>query len=70
MPTVAHLSGEDVQAVRFAVHRQLARWAKNPRLSPAQGARRDALKRAVRVLHDPAFAHGCDLHAPSSGEQR
>jgi hypothetical protein len=64
---VAPLSGEEVVALRFAAHRQLARWSKKPRLSPDQYTRRNALKRAVRVLHDQAFAHGCELHAPDSG---
>jgi hypothetical protein len=64
------LSGEDVLALRFAAHRQLARWAKLPRLSPDQHARRTALKRAVAVLHDPALAHGCDLDAHDTGTQR
>jgi hypothetical protein len=66
----ARLSGEEIVALRFAAHRQLARWAKKPRLSPDQHTRRSALKRAVRVLHDQAFAHGCELHAPDSGGAR
>lgn len=57
------LSGEEVAALRFAVHRQLARWANKPRLSADQHARRNALKRAVGVLHEHQFAHGCVLHA-------
>ena len=65
-----YLSGEEVLALRFAAHRQLARWAKKPRLSPDQHARRNALKRAVAVLHDPALAHGCELHAPDTRRQR
>ncbi|MGH2943931.1 MAG: hypothetical protein ACRDLN_14270 [Solirubrobacteraceae bacterium] len=65
----AHLSGDEVRALRFAVHRQLARWAKKPRLSPEQHARRNALKRAVAALHHEAFADGCDLHAPTPGQQ-
>jgi hypothetical protein len=60
----ARLSGEEILALRFASHRQLARWSKNPRLSPDQHARRNALKRAVAVLHDPALADGCELHPP------
>jgi predicted alpha/beta hydrolase len=68
--STGHLSGEEILALRFAVHRQLARWAKNPRLSADQHARRNALKRAVDALHDPAFAHGCDLYAPAAGGQR
>jgi len=61
------LSGEEVLALKFAAHRQLARWAKNPRLGPRQHAQRDALKRAVLVLQDRAFAHGCELRRPDDG---
>ena len=67
---VTRLSGEEILALRFAAHRQLARWAKNPRLSPDQHTRRNALKRAVHVLHDQAFAHGCELHTTEGGEPR
>jgi hypothetical protein len=64
-------SDDEIVALRFAAHRQLARWAKKPWLSPDQHARRNALKRAVTVLHDRAFAHGCELHAPAPpGGQR
>jgi hypothetical protein len=57
------LSREEVLALKFAAHRQLTRWA-NPRpLPPRQQARRDALVHAVRILEDPAFAAGCELHA-------
>ena len=69
-PAAARLTGEEVLALRFAAHRQLARWSKKPRLSPDQRARRNALKRAVGVLHDPVLAHGCELHAPATGGQR
>lgn len=64
------LSGEEVRALKFVTHRQLARWAKNPRLSSRHHAQRDALKRAVRVLQDQAFAHGCELRAASDGGER
>jgi hypothetical protein len=64
------LTGEEIAALKFAAHRQLARWANTPRLRPDQQARRNALKRAVGVLHDQAFAHGCRLHAPNDGEAR
>jgi hypothetical protein len=67
---LTRLSCEEIVALRFAAHRQLARWAKKPRLSAEQHTRRNALKRAVRVLHDQAFAHGCELQAPRSGEPR
>jgi hypothetical protein len=63
------LSGEEVLALKFAAHRQLARWAKKPRLSPHQHAQRNALKRAVGVLQSHAFAQGCELRVcASNGE--
>jgi hypothetical protein len=60
------LSGDQVQALKFAAHRQLARWSNKPKLSPHQHAQRVALKTALRVLQDPAFAHGCELRAPDA----
>jgi hypothetical protein len=69
-PTAWRLSGDELRAVRFASHRQLARWTNKARLSPDQRARRNALKRAVSVLRDPAFADGCELHAPRGREQQ
>ena len=63
-------SGEDILALKFAAHRQLARWAKKPGLSPRQHAQRDALKRAIAVLQDQVFAHGCELRAPAGGGER
>ncbi len=63
-PPTGRLSREEILALKFAAHRQLARWANRPRLSADQHARRNALKRAVRVLHDRAFAHGCQLRPP------
>jgi hypothetical protein len=64
----ARLSRDEIAALKFAANRQLARWAKKPRLSPELRARRDALKRAVAVLRAPAFAHGCELRSPGGGE--
>jgi hypothetical protein len=60
----ARLSGEQVMALKFAAHRQLARWSSKPRLSEHQHGKRSALKGAVRVLQDPVFAHGCELRVP------
>jgi hypothetical protein len=60
-PTPRRLSREQVQALKFAVHRQLARWAKSRQLRPRQQAQRAALVSAVRVLEDRAFADGCEL---------
>ena len=62
--TAPHLSGEEILALKFAAHRQLARWANKPKLSPHQHGQRSALGGAVHVLQDEAFAHGCELHAP------
>ena len=64
------ISGEEILALKFAAHRQLARWAKKPRLSPRQHAQRNALKRAVRVLQDQVFTDGCQLRPPNDGGQQ
>ena len=57
------LSREEIQALKFAAHRQLARWAKARPLPSRQQTRRDALVQAVRILDDPAFAEGCEICA-------
>jgi len=69
-PAAGRLSGEEILALKFAAHRQLARWSKKPTLSPHQHAQRTALKRAVGVLQDQALVHGCELHPPNDGEER
>jgi hypothetical protein len=61
----AQLSREEVQALKFAAHRQLARWAKSRPLPSHQQARRAALVRAARALEDPVLAGGCELRAIS-----
>jgi hypothetical protein len=58
------LSGDQILALKFAAHRQLARWSNRPKLNPHQHGQRSALKSAVCVLQDQAFAHGCELRAP------
>ena len=68
--SVRRLSGEEIGALKFAAHRQLARWAKKPSLRPRQHAQRHALKRAVTVLQDQAFADGCELRPPDGGGAR
>lgn len=60
------LTGDEVLALKFAAHRQLARWSTKPRLSPHQHAQRTALIRAVRILQDSAFANGCELRVPTT----
>jgi len=62
-PTL-RLSGDQVLALKFAAHRQLARWANKPGLSSHQHAQRSALRHAVRVIQDQAFAAGCELRVP------
>ena len=64
------LSGEEVMALKFAANRQLARWAGKPRLSEHQHAQRAALRRAVRVLQEDAFTHGCELRPRRAGDKR
>lgn len=64
------LSGEQVQALKFAAYRQLARWSKRPRLSPRQHAQRNALTSGVRILQDRAFADGCELRVPGPEAER
>jgi hypothetical protein len=61
------LSRDEVLALRFAAHRQLARWAKTRPLAPRQQARRTALVHAFRTLEDHAFADGCELRATGDG---
>jgi hypothetical protein len=60
------LSGDQVLALKFAAHRQLARWSNRPKLSPHQHGQRSALKGAVQILQDPAFIRGCDLRVPDA----
>jgi hypothetical protein len=57
------LARDELQALRFAAHRQLARWAKSSHLRPRQREQRAALVRAVRVLENPAFGEGVELRA-------
>jgi hypothetical protein len=60
------LSADEILALKFAAHRQLARWAHKRDLSPRQRARRTVIARAVRTLDDSALAGGCELHVPGS----
>jgi hypothetical protein len=66
----ACLSSDEVLALKFAAHRQLARWASRPSLTANQRAQRAALKRAVQALQDKAFAHGCELRTRGAEESR
>jgi hypothetical protein len=64
------LAREDVLALKFAAHRQLARWADKRQLHPRKHAQRSALVRAVRVLDDEALAQGCELRPCPEEEGR
>ncbi|MGH2941367.1 MAG: hypothetical protein ACRDLN_01135 [Solirubrobacteraceae bacterium] len=68
-PPTPRLSGEQVSALKFAAHRRLARWANKPQLSAHQHGQRSALKGAVQILQDQAFAHGCELRVPDADEK-
>ena len=61
-----HLSADQLSALKFAAHRQLARWAKSSHLRPRQREQRTGLVHAVRILEDPALAHGVELRASSA----
>ena len=61
------LSRHEIQALKFAAHRQLARWSKRNELRSRQREQRAALVRAVRILEDKALADGCELRAPDAG---
>jgi hypothetical protein len=58
-----HLSRDEILALKYAAHRQLARWAKARPLHSRQRERRAALVAAVRTLEDPILANGCELRA-------
>ncbi len=62
------LSREEISALKFAAHRQLARWAKTRPLQPRQQARRTALAAAVRTLEVQALADGCELRPTSPAD--
>jgi hypothetical protein len=57
------LTGDHILALKFAAHRQLARWANKPELHPRRRTQRTDLARAVRILEDKTFTDGCELRA-------
>ena len=61
MSEARRLSPEEILALKFAAHRQLARWAKARPLQSSQRKRRAALVSAVRTLEERALADGCEL---------
>ncbi len=60
-----YLSAEEMQVLKFAVRRQLSRWANKRNPSAERKAERAALQRVLHALDNDAFAGGCDLHVPS-----
>jgi hypothetical protein len=64
----ARLDRDELAVLKFAAHRQLARWGKNrDSLRPRQREQRTALVSAVRTLEDQAFADGVELRATRDG---
>jgi hypothetical protein len=64
-PPARRLTADQIVALRFAAHRQLARWSDKTGLSHHQHAQRAELRRAAQILKDGAFARGCELRAPT-----
>jgi hypothetical protein len=58
------LSAEEMRALKFAVRRQLSRWANRRNPSAEQRVQRATLHRVLHILKDDAFAGGCDLRVP------
>jgi len=65
-PPAQKLSADEIVALKFAAHRQLARWANRRQLKPQEHARRIALIRAVRTLEHNAYSDGCELRVPNA----
>lgn len=68
--TPDRLSSEEILVLKFAGRRQLARWARTEQLSSHQQAQRTALARAVRILGNHVFAHGCELRVSPGEDHR
>jgi hypothetical protein len=60
-----YLSATEMRVLKFAVRRQLTRWANKRNPNTDQQAQRATLQRVLRVLDDNAFTAGCNLHVPS-----
>jgi hypothetical protein len=60
-----HLSANEMRVLKFAVRRQLTRWANKRNPNTDQRAQRATLQRVLHVLDDDALAGGCNLHVPS-----
>jgi len=60
-----YLSADEMRALKFAVRRQLSRWANKRNPNAEQQAQRATLQQVLHILEYNAFAGGCDLHVPS-----
>jgi hypothetical protein len=60
---VRRLSEEDVEALRFAVQRQQARWKPKRFLPPRHVRLRASLGKVSEIINEKQFSHGCELHA-------
>jgi hypothetical protein len=60
-----YLSADEMRVLRFAVRRQLTRWANKHDLDAGQQAQRATLQQVLNILEDNAFVGGCDLYVPS-----
>jgi len=58
------LSADEMRVLKFAVRRQITRWANRRNPNAEQRAQRATLQQVLHVLEDDAFAGGCDLHVP------
>lgn len=59
------LSADEMRVLKFAVRRQITRWANRRNPTTEQQAQKTTLQQILHVLDDDAFAGGCDLHVPS-----
>jgi hypothetical protein len=60
-----YLSAEEMRVLKFAVRRQLTRWASRRDPNAEQRAQRATLQRVLQVLEHDAFAKGCCLYGSS-----
>jgi len=59
------LSADEMRVLKFAVRRQITRWANRRNPNSEQRAQRATLQQVLHVLEDDAFTSGCDLRVPS-----
>jgi hypothetical protein len=59
-----YLSADELRVLKFAVRRQITRWANKRNPNADQQSQRATLQRVLHALDDDAFAAGCNLHVP------